>query len=108
MLDHGHYWCDAPLSLRALRPTDPQLDRRHPRGEHLDRQRSARWQRDHPAATGPDTNPWRYASGYHDPATGFLEFGTRYYAPSLARWAQTGPQAGKPQQPLTMNPALPT
>ena len=39
-------------------------------------------------ATTPatDYNPWRYASGYHDPATGFLKFGTRYYMPQLGTW----------------------
>ncbi|HEX5534398.1 MAG TPA: DNRLRE domain-containing protein [Actinomycetales bacterium] len=44
-------------------------------------------------ATGTQatTNPHRYASGYHDTATGLTKFGTRYYHPSLGRWTQADP-----------------
>jgi RHS repeat-associated protein len=35
-----------------------------------------------------------------------LKFGTRYYMPNIARWTQTDPKAGKPQQPIKMNPYL--
>jgi RHS repeat-associated protein len=51
-----------------------------------------------------DTNPWRYASGYYDCETEMLKFGTRYYIPKVSRWTQIDPKAGKPQQPLTLNP----
>lgn len=54
----------------------------------------------------PDYNPWRFASGYYDPETRMLKYGTRYYMPNLARWTQIDPQAGSPQQPLTLNPYL--
>jgi RHS repeat-associated protein len=53
---------------------------------------------------GADYNPWRYASGYYDQTTGMLKFGTRYYIPQLARWTQTDPKAGKPNDPPTLNP----
>src|SRR5450759_3963331 len=36
-------------------------------------------------------NPFRFASGYFDSATGLLKFGTRYYDPSLGRWTQRDP-----------------
>lgn len=55
-----------------------------------------------PAST--DTNPWRYASGYHDKTTGLTKFGTRYQDPNLMRWTQTDPIAGQPSQPMTLNP----
>lgn len=55
-----------------------------------------------PVATDP--NPWRYASGYYDHATGMLKFGTRYYMPNLARWTQTDPVKGQPTDPRTLNP----
>ncbi len=35
-----------------------------------------------------NTNPYRYASGYLDVATGLYQFGQRYYQPSLGRWTQ--------------------
>lgn len=54
---------------------------------------------------GPaDTNPWRYASGYHDTETGMVKFGTRYYRPDIMRWTQKDPVAGKPADPMTLNP----
>ena len=54
-----------------------------------------------PPAT--DYNPWRYASGYHDPHTGFLKFGTRYYIPQLGTWTQPDPKVGQPNNPFTIN-----
>ncbi len=35
-----------------------------------------------------NTNPYRYASGYLDIATGLYQFGQRYYQPTLGRWTQ--------------------
>ncbi len=35
-----------------------------------------------------NTNPYRYASGYFDTATGLYQYGQRYYQPSLGRWTQ--------------------
>ena len=35
-----------------------------------------------------NTNPYRYASGYLDTATGLYQFGQRYYQPNLGRWTQ--------------------
>ncbi len=32
------------------------------------------------------SNPWRFSSKRHDPETGFLYFGQRYYAADLGRW----------------------
>src|SRR5206468_7629060 len=51
-----------------------------------------------------DDNPWRYASGYSDTATGMTKFGTRYYQPSLMNWTQPDPSAGNPASPMTLNP----
>ncbi|MFN2587248.1 MAG: RHS repeat-associated core domain-containing protein [Actinomycetota bacterium] len=48
-------------------------------------------------------NPWRFASGYKDAATGFVKFGTRYYDPTVARWTQQDPERGDVKQPLTLN-----
>ena len=53
--------------------------------------------------TTTDTNPWRYAAGYHDSETGLTKFGTRYLDSTLMRWTQTDPVAGKPNQPMTLN-----
>jgi RHS repeat-associated protein len=39
-------------------------------------------------------NPFRYASGYADDATGLYKFGARYYDPSLGRWTQRDPLPG--------------
>jgi RHS repeat-associated protein len=38
-------------------------------------------------------NPWRYAGGYRDDATGYTKFGARYYAPLLGRFNQPDPSA---------------
>ncbi len=53
-----------------------------------------------------DHNPYRYVSGYTDPDTGLIKFGTRYYTPNLATWTQPDPKNGKMAQPLTMNAYL--
>ena len=39
------------------------------------------------------TNPFKFAGGYLD-ASGFEQFGVRYYSPSLGRWTQQDPLAG--------------
>ena len=36
-------------------------------------------------------NPWRFAGGYKDDATGYTKFGARYYAPGLGRFNQPDP-----------------
>jgi RHS repeat-associated protein len=56
------------------------------------------------APSASDPNPWRFASGYSDTATGMLKFGARYYQPSVARWTQRDPVMGQPGQPLSNNP----
>jgi len=38
-------------------------------------------------------NPWQYAGGYLD-ASGYYQFSTRYYDPSLGRWTQQDPVGG--------------
>ncbi len=43
------------------------------------------------SATEAVTNPWRYASGQYDDATGLTKFGTRYYDPTLGRFTQRDP-----------------
>lgn len=58
------------------------------------------------AAPSSDNNPWRYASGYYDTTTKLLKFGTRYYAPQLARWTQVDPRTGSLDDPTTINPYL--
>ncbi|MFI7591238.1 RHS repeat-associated core domain-containing protein [Micromonospora sp. NPDC049359] len=37
------------------------------------------------------SNPWRYASGHLDGATGLTKFGARYYDPGLGRFTQRDP-----------------
>ena len=34
------------------------------------------------------SNPFRYASGYLDTATGLYKYGARYYQPTLGHWTQ--------------------
>jgi RHS repeat-associated protein len=41
--------------------------------------------------TGNTPNPWQYAGGYYDAATGLYKFGARYYNPADARWTQLDP-----------------
>lgn len=36
-------------------------------------------------------NPWQYAGGYKDAATGYTKFGARYYNPAIGRFTQTDP-----------------
>jgi RHS repeat-associated protein len=36
-------------------------------------------------------NPWRYAGGYKDDATGYTKFGARYYGPGHGRFTQADP-----------------
>jgi RHS repeat-associated protein len=48
-------------------------------------------------------NPFRYASGYFDSATGLLKFGARYYDSSLGRWTQRDPIAGSIANPGAMD-----
>ncbi|MFC7848876.1 RHS repeat-associated core domain-containing protein [Arthrobacter sp. NPDC057388] len=38
-------------------------------------------------------NPWRYAGGYKDDATGYTKFGARYYGPGNGRFNQVDPSA---------------
>ena len=46
------------------------------------------------------TNPFRYNSGYQDPATGYYHYGARYYNPATG----PGPNSTHPAK----NPATPT
>jgi RHS repeat-associated protein len=39
------------------------------------------------------TNPWTYATGYDDTATGYLKLGARYYNPTTGRFNQPDPAA---------------
>jgi RHS repeat-associated protein len=39
------------------------------------------------------TNPWTYATGYTDTATGYLKLGARYYDPTTGRFTQPDPAA---------------
>jgi RHS repeat-associated protein len=48
-------------------------------------------------------NPFRFASGYFDSATGLTKFGARYYDPSLGRWTQRDPIAGSIANPSAMD-----
>jgi RHS repeat-associated protein len=57
-----------------------------------------------PAQDPSDPNPWRFASGYFDKATGMLKFGTRYYMPELSQWAQRDPVVGSLTSPMSLNP----
>ncbi|HWG98468.1 MAG TPA: RHS repeat-associated core domain-containing protein [Pilimelia sp.] len=43
------------------------------------------------SATQQIANPWRYASGHYDGATGLTKFGARYYNPDLGRFTQRDP-----------------
>ena len=46
------------------------------------------------------TNPWTYATGYTDTATGYLKLGARYYNPTTGRFTQPDPSG---QEPNTYN-----
>jgi RHS repeat-associated protein len=54
--------------------------------------------------TGTVFNPWGFASGYHDPGTGLVKFGMRYYTPDLGRWTQRDPVFGQLANPTSLNP----
>jgi len=43
------------------------------------------------SSTGTVANPWRFAGGYFDSASGLNKFGTRYYDSAVARWTQRDP-----------------
>jgi RHS repeat-associated protein len=48
-------------------------------------------------------NPFRFASGYFDSATGLTKFGDRYYDSSLGRWTQRDSIAGSIANPNAMD-----
>jgi len=48
-------------------------------------------------------NPFRFASGYLDSATGLTKFGDRYYDSSLGRWTQRDSIAGSIANPNAMD-----
>jgi RHS repeat-associated protein len=48
-------------------------------------------------------NPFRFASGYFDSATGLTKFGDRYYDSSLARWTQRDSISGSIADPGNLN-----
>ncbi len=54
-------------------------------------------------APSSDPNPFGYISGYTEPDTGFIKFGTRYYIPTHATWTQPDPKPGSLKNPLRMN-----
>ncbi len=56
------------------------------------------------ATTGTAYNPWQFAQGFLDSATGLTKFGTRYYDRTTTRWTQTDPQRGGLSNPLSLNP----
>ena len=49
-------------------------------------------------------NPWRFAGGFYDSATGLLKYGIRYYDPTIGRWTQRAPIGGSLQETLKANP----
>ena len=49
-------------------------------------------------------NPWRFAGGFYDSATGLLKYGIRYYDPPIGRWTQRAPIGGSLQETLKANP----
>jgi RHS repeat-associated protein len=55
------------------------------------------------SAAQAGVNPFRFASGYFDSATGLLKFGTRYYDSSLGRWTQRDPIGGSIANPNAMD-----
>ena len=55
------------------------------------------------SAPSSDPNPYGYVSGYTDPTTDLIKFGTRYYVPYLATWTQPDPKKGSAARPLTLN-----
>ena len=55
------------------------------------------------STTGSVDNPWRYASGYLDSSTGLYKFGARYDDPTIGRWTQQDPLAGRLSDPTSLN-----
>ncbi len=53
------------------------------------------------SAPNNDYNPFGYVSGYTEPESGLIKFGTRYYTPRLALWSQHDPP---PAQYVRRNP----
>ena len=43
------------------------------------------------SSSGSVANPYGYAGGYNDSATGLVKFGTRYYNPSVGQFTQVDP-----------------
>ena len=54
-------------------------------------------------STGSIDNPYQYASGYTDSATGLIQFGLRYYQPATGRWTQQDPLGGSLFDPSSGN-----
>lgn len=56
-------------------------------------------------ASGPMAlvNPFRFAGGYHDDATGLTKFGTRYYDAVMGRWTQRDPKSHSIADPAQSN-----
>ena len=54
-------------------------------------------------STGSIDNPYQYASGYTDSATGLIQFGLRYYQLGTGRWTQQDPLGGSLFDPSTGN-----
>ena len=57
------------------------------------------------SAPSNDYNPFGYVSGYTEPDSELIKFGTRYYAPQLALWSQHDPEDGDLENPLGLPPA---
>ncbi len=57
------------------------------------------------AASGvvANINPFRFAAGYHDDATGLIKFGTRFYDPMIGRWTQLDPVSHSIADPAQFN-----
>jgi RHS repeat-associated protein len=55
------------------------------------------------SSTGTVVNPWRFAGAYFDTQTSLYKMGARYYDPSLMRWTQQDPDAGRLVDPVSMN-----
>jgi RHS repeat-associated protein len=47
-------------------------------------------------------NPWKFAGGFLDSATGYYKYGIRYEDPTMGRWTQRTPVGGSLQE--TLNP----